>query len=847
VGFEVAAYHGGDAGDKVVADAGEVDSCRTGAQDAPPALQLPGREADVMAGRWQALGCVIGLLACTGPNRPTVIVERVGPAVAPSAAVPLVDRGTARAFVATGRGDLPAGPAAAGEPGDLVLRNDRLVAVIRGVGHRGRVAPTGGHLIDLAPVDVDDALGEAALFLDPDGRALPLLTEVGVARDGRDGGQAIVRAAGHDARDEQVLVEVDYVLETGADRLRIMTTVTHRGRSHYRDFVIGHWMSWGALSPFVPGPGAELAGLRTRSSWVGADAPRGALLISGVAGLLEATHGRDFSQVIEHRVHLTPGAVVAWETSIHVARDGGIAAAEGLLHVARRTVTGQVRGVLREKRRQRTVTDGWVLVGARDGSWVTRARTGSHGEYVVDLEPGRHRLVAVAAGRVPAAPVEVSVTADGFVEMPLEVDAPGRLRIQLTTDEGQPLPGRAALTGRGSTPTPSLGPPAGTPLAGNFVHVPTGRFNGRVAPGDYTVTLGAGPTFGQVTRAVSIRAGETTRLDVRLPRAFALEGARAVDPRVHTLHGATSSATAAARAVSCLVEGVSVLVATDERAGEVWPNPSPWSELITLRGLELQLADARLGALPLSSVPVLPALLPTTAATAFGFLKSLPGAPAIAVFRPRAKGVGYFEAFAFDPTAPGLPRGGFSLDFDALEVLSAGLGADTDRAVSDYLALTARGMTLAPLGASGADDLATEICGAPRTWVFAEVRDATTLEAALRRAPVTASGGPLVRLALSDDRREFVVRVAAADWNRPVSAEVHTDVGAPIALDLGNGVGGGAVERRVPVPAGARWAVVRTDGPRRPNALYPLGVRPLAVTSALRLTESASTDATSRP
>ncbi|MCK6575411.1 hypothetical protein L6V77_30500 [Myxococcota bacterium] len=797
-----------------------------------------------MARPCRALVWALWLLACGGPTRPTVTVERVGPPVVASPPVPQVDRGTARAFVAASGEDLPRGAAAAGEPGDLVLRNDRLVAVIRGAGHRGRVAPTGGHLIDLAPVDTDDALGEAALFLDPDGRALPLLTEVGVARDGRDGGQAIVRAAGRDARDEQVQVEVDYVLESGTDRLRIMTTVTHRGRSHYRDFVIGHWMSWGGLSPFVPGPGGELAGQRTRSPWVGADAPRGALLLSGVAGLVEATHGRDFSQVVEHRVHLTPGAVVAWETSLHVAREGGIAAAESMLHAARRTVTGQVRGVLREKRRQRTVTDGWVLVGARDGSWVTRARTGSHGEYVLDLEPGRHRLVAVAAGRLPAPPVEVAVTADGFVEQGLEVDAPGRLRIHLATEDGLPLPGRAALVGRGATPTPTLGAAAGMPLAGNFIHLVTGRFNGRLTPGDYTVTLGAGPAFGQASRPISVRAGETTRLEVRLPRAFDPSGARAVDPRVHTIHGATSAATASARALSCLVEGVGVIVATDERAGEAWPSPSPWPGLVTLRGLELQLADARLGALPMSSVPVLPAALPTTAAGAFPFLAGLPGSPPVAVFRPRARGVGYFEVFGFDPAAPALPRGGFSLAFDALEVLSSGLGADTDRAVADYLALTARGRRVAPLGASGADDLAAEVCGTPRTWVFADVRDAATLEAALRRGAVTASGGPLARALLSEDRREIVVRIAAADWNRPQTAELHSDAGPPIPVDLGVGAGPLMVERRMPVPAGATWVVLRTDGPRKANPLYPGGVRPLAVTSTLLVSESAPGGAT---
>jgi len=244
---------------------------------------------------------------------------------------------------------------------------------------------------------------------------------------------------------------------------------------------------------------------------------------------------------------------------------------------------------------------------------------------------------------------------------------------------------------------------------------------------------------------------------------------------------------------------------------------------------------------------LLPAVLPTTAAAAFPFLADLPGRPPVVLFRPRARGAGYFELFGFDPAAPAVPRGGFSLAFDALEVLSSGLGADTDRAVTDYLALTTRGRRVTPLGASGADDLAAEICGTPRTWVFGDVRDAATLEAALRRGAVTASGGPLTRAALSEDGHEVVLRIAAPDWNRPQIAELHSDAGPPVSIDLGAGEGPLVLERPVPVPAGATWIVLRTDGPRRANPLYPGGVRPLAVTSALALPVSTPGGATAPP
>lgn len=773
------------------------------------------------------LCCLIG---CGGPSAPTVIMTRVGPEAPVTAPVVLQERGTARAFVAQSPSDLLTGPAAGGEPGDLVLRNEHLVAVVRGAGHRGRVAPTGGHLIDLAPVGAEDALGEAALFLDPDGRAIPLFDEISVARDGRDGGLAIVRAAGHDARDEQVVVEVDYLLASGENRLRIITTVTHRGRSHYRDFTLGHWMSWGGLHPFVPGPGGDLEGQRTRSAWVGADAARGALLLAGMGTLLEAIHGRDFSQIIEQRTYLAPGAVVSQETSIHVAAEGGIAAAEAMLGASRQTVTGQVRGTLRERRRQRPVTDGWVLVASRDGAWVTRARVVAGGVFTLDVEPGHYRLVAVANGRAPAPPVEVKVEADGFVEVPLVVEPPGRLRLTVNTTEGAPLPARVALVGRKGTPTPTLGPPHALPLAGNAVYAVQGRFNGRVPPGDYVATIGAGPLYGRATREITVRAGESTRLEITLPREVDAPGWTSVDPRVHTMHGATSAVTAADRVGACRTEGVQAFIALDERGGEPYGTPAP--PVVALRGLEVPTSDARLAALPLAALPVLPARLPANAAEGLPFLRGLPGRPLVAVFRPRARGIGYFERFAFDPRAEALPRGGFSLDFDAIEVLPAGVGPEADATLTDYLGLLARGRRPIPLGASGSDELASQPCGSPRTWVHAEVRDAPTLEAALRQTAVVASAGPLVWLGAPAAPGELLqVDVRAAEWTRPATLRLQHDAGPPIAVELPAGRGPLEFHRALPWPTGATWVVAVTDGPRRADPLTPNGIRPLAVTS----------------
>lgn len=774
-----------------------------------------------------ALGC-----GCGGPKTPVVTIARLEPPPVPSAPATRAEAGTARAFIARDARDLPAGPAAAGESGDLVLRNDRLVAVIRAAKHRGRVAPTGGNLVDLAPAGGEDAFGEAALTLDPDGRVLARFEAVEVAQDGRDGGLAIVRAQGRDPRDDQVLVDVDYVLESGSPRLRAIATVTHRGRSHYRDFALGHWMSWGTLAAFAPGSGGDLQGRRTSSPWIGADGPGASVLLAGVAGLVEGIHGREFSQIVERREYLTPGAVLTWETGFYVGGGGGVAGPQSALLATRQTVTGQIQGTVRERRRQKGVSGAWVVAVERDGSLATRARTDARGAYTLDLEPGRYRLVGVAEGRSPGAPVPVEVAADGRVEPEITLEPASRIHLEVAEAGGGPLPARAVLVPKGR-PTPGAPPPEPVPLV-----AAKGRLTQRIAPGTYELSVGAGPRHALHAQTVEIAPGATARVVVALARQIDEPTVVGLDPSVHTVHGPSSAVTAQARLTSCAVEGVDVLVATDERAGEAWPARPPGATPLALRGLEVQTADARVAVIPLVTVPTLPDVLPSTAGAALPWLRTLPGRPLTAVLRPRSRALGYFEHFAFDPSVEALPRGGFTLDFDLLGVLSPGLGAESDRAIDDYLALLRRGQRVVPLGATGTDDLATEICGQPRTWLLSAVTDAASLESALRRGEVVASGGPIValrRLEAAGGAETVAVRVAAPDWLRPQRLELLFDAGPPVRADLPSGAGPLRFERNFPMPAGVHWVVARLDGSRREHPLYPGGLRPLAITAALPL------------
>lgn len=730
---------------------------------------------------WVRVLTLLGVLGACGPTTPTVTMSTV-PAprsLAPAPASWAV--GGARAFRATREDELLRGPAALGVPGDFVLRNERLVAVVRAPENPGPLSGRGGGIVDLSPAGGLDAFGELAPVFDADARLFPVVREVAVAQDGRQGGPAILRMSGVDARDEDLRVEVDYVLAPDADFIRITTTVTHRGRAHYRDHVFGHGIAWGALRPFVPDLGEPSPGARSRTTWIGGDGEQSAAALTSEGGLIEAVHGRDFSQTVERQGYVAPNTTITHTVSLYVGGNGGIAGVAGGLAADRGTVTGRVEGLVTERRKQKPVSGAWIVFkSTRTQATVTRARAGRDGRFSAQVEPGHYTLTAWAQGRALSPPSRVDVGADALAQAHLVLEPPGRVKYTLRDPLGAVLPGRLSFTGLAGTTTPWLGPPGGSPYAGNQVFALADGTT-RVPPGRYRVVVSAGPAFEFAALDVDVRAGETSPVALTLRRAIDPGPYIAVDPLTRTLQGPGSGVSPDARLAACRVEGVDWLVAADALGGPQWSRTTtrPVPGMLATGGLLLGGADGRFAVLPMVNVPRLPTPLAERAIDLLPWMRTLPGRPLVAVLRPRAGDSGFFARFGWDSAAAELPRGGFSLDFDLMQVLGpTAAPGEEDAILRDYYALMSRGAAVVPLGASGSAETAREWCGRPRTWLRGPVRDAAGLEAALRRGDVVVSNGPMLSLEVEgigpggtvpgpSAGRIARVRVQAASWASP--------------------------------------------------------------------------------
>ena len=780
--------------------------------------------------------------------------------------------GAARAYVISTYSEGIAGPAASAQPGDIRLENEHFAVIVRSQEHRGTLSSSGGMIIDAAPNGGTDGLGEIVPIFDADGHRMADFRIVDIDQDGARGGPAIVRASGFDPHDQELRIDVDYVLEPGARFLRIITSLTNRGRNHYRDLPLGRLVKWGTLRAFVPGAGADLAGRRTRSEWVGGDGPESSVLLTTVGGLMEGIHGRDWSMVGERSTYVAPGATIMHEVRLIVGDGMGMAAAVDQLHRHRKTVVGRVRGTVVERGSQTPISGATVVIANARGHPENRAHTDQWGRFEATLSPGQHSVEAVAVGRNPSMRHSCHVNADRAVELTLALDPPGKIVFDVTDSAGRPLPVRIRLAGVDSTPDPWLGPPNGTPAAGNDIIAVGGAGAQAVPPGRYRGTVTAGPMYDVWQGRIDVAGGQTSHLTAVISRHIDPVGWFALDPRVHTRQSSTSSTSLEARIASCVVEGLDgIVVASD--VGQVAMTPvrpqaadgptasvAGWSgehaPLEVFRGSTVSLpAAGRFLALPVAESRTPPLNLGRRPEHLLANLKQLPGAPLVGVVAPRVPTAGYFERFQLDLSAEALPRGGFSLAFDLLEVAVGTSRTHVDRALADYVALVERGHRVIPLGVSGADTIAGDHCGLPRTWVHVEGRpDASALKRAMGAGDVTVSYGPLLDLEVNGVRpgqtvpaaikHEIKVRVRAASWNRPERLAIWVDgqpwkqvklptprAARPKPLDITH-------QFVLPGTAGHRWLMAVADGPGNLGRIYGMSgasVRPLAFTGAIRL------------
>ncbi|HZI43755.1 MAG TPA: carboxypeptidase regulatory-like domain-containing protein, partial [Ilumatobacter sp.] len=270
--------------------------------------------------------------------------------------------------------------------------------------------------------------------------------------------------------------------------------------------------------------------------------------------------------------------------------DGSVASIESVRNLIQHITTGTLAG---------TVTAGGLPVEDADvavlgtpyasgptSNVVTHFRTDANGAYSGTLPPGSYTVMANKDGRLAAAPASapVTVNASATTNQNFTLPEPGRIRVLVTDENGDPISAKVQLVGFDPTPDPGnsdtvLIISVSTGVFGDYSSnkdgLPFGiahvSFAGRdgdtgeheVEPGSYQVAVSHGPRYSAFTQNVTVTAGALTTVNAQIAQVVSTPGYISGDWHVHSINSADCEVTNEERVMTQIAEGMDFFTPSD--------------------------------------------------------------------------------------------------------------------------------------------------------------------------------------------------------------------------------------------------------------------------------------------
>ena len=574
------------------------------------------------------------------------------------------------------------------------------------------------------------------------------------------------------------------------------------------------------------------------------------------------------SQMIMHPSRVArPGEELVMERYFLIG-DGSASSVTALAHPLRGEATARVEGQVRFAHEGGPVGAGCHVTLADDADRVlTRARTDDGGDFVAELPPGALRLHATCPGGHDGPTAELELTAAGAFDVALDAEAPSAIEAVVRDEHGVPMPARVTLF--------DLDAPAARPR--QLLVSPTGSIH-PVRSGRYRAVASRGPEFTlHEVAELPLSPGETFLFEAQLARVVETPGMVAAEFHLHSEYSADAAVPLAERILSCAVEGLELVVATDH---DFITDYAPVAAaqgldafLKTVVGCEISSVDAgHFNAWPLTLQPELagngaPRWFELSPGELAREIRALTPGGVVQVNHPRFQNESTFDLIDFDP-ADGLAHAdpvalGFSADtdlndldeIDAYEVYNGIGDEELEEQLRDWYGLLNHGKRLTATAGGDSHEL-SHLPGYPRNFVFVDEDDPATLDptavdAAVRAMRVVVSTGPVIEATLTDPATGATATLGETLTASEGAVELHVRVRAAPWLDvdeLSVVVGGeerltevippadppGVVrlDRHITLPAAEdTWFVVIVRGPRGDRQWTPQA--PFALTNPI--------------
>ena len=479
-------------------------------------------------------------------------------------------------------GEMPGGKEADGLPGDFVLRNGRIEALVSGSHPFRRANMTTdyrtvlqGCLYDL---DMRGEKNDQLTALRPGGEG-GYLSRVAVVGDGSDGA-AVVEAVRTAAMGEGLYTRHEYRLEPDWQFLLVTSTYRNEG-----------------MSPVSITPAPVWKGLDSEQS-VGSTMVGDSIDPFDKRGYAV---GPSDGETIPAEETLQPGDERTY--AIRVAVASSPLAAYGVL-AAERGPTGEVTGRVASAGGEPAIRG--AVVASLEGASVPHYPD-ADGRVAFRLPAGMHAIRFEDIGR-EALEREIEVQRGATARIDWEVPDASVVRVSIRDEAGEPSPGKVQFLGIDGTETPNFGTDYRAHGGNHQYQTHDGQVSQQVPPGTYLLRVTLGPEYDLVERRIEVARGQAVDLDVTLERTVDTRGWVSTDFHAHSTPSGDNYCSTRDRIINFAAEHVEFAPTTEHQRLYDW---TPQIEELgladrikTVPGIELTGSGQHFNAFPIQPDPM---------------------------------------------------------------------------------------------------------------------------------------------------------------------------------------------------------------------------------------------------
>ena len=229
------------------------------------------------------------------------------------------------------------------------------------------------------------------------------------------------------------------------------------------------------------------------------------------------------------------------------------------------------------------------------------------GHFSFRLPAGQYQLAMEDLGRERLEKT-INVKSGLSTKLDLAVSNAAAVRVDIRDERGNPSPGKVQFIGEEGTKTPNLGTDYRVHGGNHQYQTHDGQFTQQVPPGKYLLRITRGPEFDLVERHVNVAKAETVRVEAVLKRTVNTLGWVSTDFHAHSTPSGDNYCGTDDRIISFVAENIEFAPTTEHNRIYDWqPNIDRLGltkQLRTITGLELTGAFSHLNAFPLKPNPL---------------------------------------------------------------------------------------------------------------------------------------------------------------------------------------------------------------------------------------------------